>query len=89
MSEQEQLDEELLRIMLENPEYDNMDKILALNGILFEQNFLDMTPEEQDDTIKRLAIGIQAFNAHLDEDMKRLRDWRSLPKIGEPDDEKS
>jgi len=71
----------LWRIMLENPEYEELDCIFALNGILADHHFDKLTPEERDKLLGRLAIGIQIYNLHLNEDMKQLTDWKALPKI--------
>jgi len=84
---QNEIDKEILRIMLENPEYAELDCIFAVNGMLMDNAFGDLADGEQDDIIRRLAIGVQIFNAHLDEDMKQLRDWRSLPKVEIKDDD--
>ena len=75
-----EIDDLAWRIMIHNEEYDDQDKVFAINGIL-EEEFDDLTEDEQDDIILRLAIGIQAFNARLGDDANNPKNWRRLPKV--------
>lgn len=68
-------------IMVYNSEYNEQDRVAAVNGVLSEKWFLELTPDEQQDTIKRMSIGIQTFNAHLKDDVEKEHDWKRLPDI--------
>ena len=76
-----EIDELAWRIMLQNEEYEELNRIFAINGVLYEGSFNKLSPEEQDDLLKRLAIGIQAFNAQVKQDIEDHRSWRKLPKV--------
>jgi hypothetical protein len=76
----EDLDDLAWRIMIHNEEYADLDRVFAVNGILKEE-FDELSAEEQDDVIKRLAIGIQSFNAQLKDEIDKVRNWRRLPKV--------
>jgi len=76
-----EIDELVWRIMLENEEYEELNRIFALNGILYEGHFDKLSPKEQDDLLKRLAIGIQAFNNQIKQDIEDRHNWRKLPPI--------
>ena len=76
-----EFDELAWRIMLQNAEYDELDRIFAINGVLYEGHFNDLSEDEQDDIIKRLAIGIQTFNAQAEHEARKRRDWRRLPDV--------
>lgn len=69
------------RMMLENEEYSELNRIFAINGILSSGYFDELNEEEQDEVIKRLAIGIQTFNAHMKQAIEDQYDWRRLPPI--------
>jgi hypothetical protein len=76
----DELDDLAWRIMIHNEEYADLDRVFAVNGILKEE-FDELTEAEQDDIIKRLAIGIQAFNASLEDDLDKVKNWRRLPRV--------
>ena len=76
----DEIDELAWHIMLHNEEYSDMDRMFALNGVL-RDSFDDLTSEEQEDLIKRLAIGIQSFNAEAKEAADKVGNWRKLPKV--------
>jgi len=75
------IDELAWRIMLENAEYDELDRIFAVNGIITSGYFDTLSKAEQDDVIKRLGIGIQAFNAQVKQNLRDYRNWHKLPDI--------
>ncbi len=75
------IDDLAWRIMLENAEYDELDRIFAINGILYTNHYNKLSKEEQDDIIKRLGIGIQAFNAEVKQRIEDHHSWRKLPDI--------
>jgi hypothetical protein len=77
------------RIMLENEEYEELNRIFALNGVLYENYFEHLTSDEQDDVLTRLAIGIQVFNAQVKADIEDARDWRKLPHMEVSGNDKS
>lgn len=84
-----ELDEMAWRIMLENEEYEELSRIFALNGILYEGYFDDLSALEQDDLLQRLAIGIQAFNSEVRQTFEDHRNWRKLPRIEVSGNDKS
>lgn len=76
-----ELDEMAWRIMLENEEYEELNRIFALNGVLYENYFDELSEEEQDNLMQRLAIGIQAFNASIKQIIEDKHNWRRLPSV--------
>jgi len=81
MSEQDVIDELIMKIMLANSEYDEMDRVFALNGIIYEGYFNELSADEQEDLMQRLAIGIQTFNADIKDRITKSQDWRRLPDL--------
>lgn len=75
-----EIDELAWAIMLKNEEYGELDRIFAVNGVINDEYFNKLTPQQQEDVIKRLAIGIQTFNAAL-KDMIERQGWQSLPRV--------
>lgn len=75
-----EIDELAWAIMLKSEEYGELDRIFAVNGVINDEYFNKLTPQQQEDVIKRLAIGIQTFNAAL-KDMIERQSWRSLPRV--------
>ena len=76
----EEINDLAWRIMLHNEEYDDMDRVFAINGLL-RGNFDELSEEEQDDILKRLAIGIQSSNISMREAADKINNWRRLPKV--------
>ena len=70
-----------LKWMLENDEHDEIDRVFATNGILYEMYMKDLTQIEHDDLAKILAIGIQAFNMQTQYEFDIEHDLRRLPRI--------
>jgi len=84
----EEINDLAWRIMLHNEEYDDMDRVFAINGLL-RGNFDELSEEEQDDILKRLAIGIQSSNISMREAADKINNWRRLPKVEISGNEKS
>lgn len=77
----EDIDDLAWRIMIANDEYEELNKICALNGILYENYFDNLSEEEQEKLLERLAIGIQAFNISIKQAIDDKYDTRRLPSI--------
>ena len=84
----EEINDLAWRIMIHNEEYSDMDRLFAINGILRE-SFDTFSEEEQDEILKRLAIGIQSFNINAKEIEDKLHNWPRLPKVEVSGNDKS
>jgi len=78
---QNEIDKLALSIMLQNVEYDEMDKLYALNGVLSENYFDKLSIKQQDDVLMCFAIGIQVFNSEMQQAIDNQYNWRRLPSI--------
>lgn len=81
-----EIDDLIWKIMIRNPSVSEIDRVIAINGILSGQYLDGLTNREHDDIVDRSEIGIKAYNDQLMLEYNN-DDWRTLPKIsGKPDE---
>jgi hypothetical protein len=76
-----EIDDLAWSIMLHNEEYEELNRVFAINGILASGYFDKLTIQEQNEITQCLAIGIQAFNAQIKQTIEDHDSWRKLPPI--------